>query len=57
VGLSFVLIFVGAKMLFMDLYKVPIAASLGIIAGILGLSIVVSLIRPPKSPTRPATES
>ncbi len=57
VGLSFVLIFVGAKMLFMDLYKVPIAASLGIIAGIRGRSIVVSLIRPPKSPTRPATES
>lgn len=57
VGLSFVLIFVGAKMLFMDLYKVPIAASLGIIAGILGLSIVASLISPPKSPARPAPES
>ena len=30
---------------------------LGIIAGILGLSIVVSLISPPKSPARPAPES
>jgi tellurite resistance protein TerC len=46
VGLSFVLIFVGAKMLLMDIYKVPIGASLGIIAGILGLSIVASLLRP-----------
>jgi tellurite resistance protein TerC len=54
--LSFVLIFVGAKMLFMDLYKVPIAASLGIVAGILGLSIAASLISPPKSPARPAPE-
>ena len=49
VGLSVVLIFVGAKMLLMDLYKVPIAASLGIIAGILGLSIVVSLLKPPSA--------
>jgi tellurite resistance protein TerC len=46
VGLSFVLIFVGVKMLLMDVYKLPIAASLGVIAGILGLSIVISLIRP-----------
>jgi len=46
VGLSFVLIFVGAKMLLMDLYKIPIGASLAIIAGILGLSIAASLLRP-----------
>jgi len=46
VGLSFVLIFVGAKMLLMDIYKIPIGASLGIIAAILGLSVVASLLRP-----------
>jgi tellurite resistance protein TerC len=57
VGLSFVLIFVGAKMLLMDVYKVPIAASLAIIAGILGLSIVVSLMNPPKPAPRPVAES
>ena len=45
VGLSFVLIFVGGKMLLMDVYKLPITASLACIAGILGLSIVVSVIR------------
>jgi tellurite resistance protein TerC len=55
VGLSFVLIFVGAKMLLMDVYKVPIPASLGIIAGILGLSIIVSLIHPPPMPPRQTT--
>lgn len=53
VGLSVVLIFVGAKMLLMDLYKMPIAASLGIIAGILGSSIVVSLLKAPKAPAAP----
>ena len=47
VGLSVVLIFVGAKMLLMDVYKMPIVASLGIIAGILGFSIVVSLLKSP----------
>lgn len=54
VGLSFVLIFVGAKMLLVEVYKVPIPASLGIIAGILGLSIVASLLRPPSQATPPA---
>jgi len=47
VGLSVVLVFVGAKMLLTEVYKLPIAASLGIIAGILGTSIVVSLLKPP----------
>jgi tellurite resistance protein TerC len=47
VGLSFVLIFVGAKMLLMDVYKLPIAASLACIAGILGMSILASVLRAP----------
>ena len=51
VGLSFVLIFVGTKMLLVDMYKVPIVVSLGTIAGILGLSIIVSLLRPPQRVT------
>ena len=55
VGLSFVLVFVGAKMLLMDVYKVPIGVSLAVIAGILGLSIVISLLKPP--PTYAAAES
>ena len=47
VGLSFVLVFVGAKMLLVDVYKIPIGASLGIIAAILGVSVLASLLRPP----------
>jgi len=44
VGLSFVLCFVGAKMLIVDLYKIPIGTSLGVVGGILILSVVVSLM-------------
>jgi tellurite resistance protein TerC len=46
VGLSVVLIFVGAKMLLMDIYKLPILVSLGAIAGILGASVAASLLWP-----------
>jgi tellurite resistance protein TerC len=44
VGLSFVLCFVGAKMLVVDFYKIPIGISLGVVAGILILSVAVSLV-------------
>lgn len=46
IGLAFVLVFVGAKMLLLDVYKLPIAASLAIIAAILGISIAASLLLP-----------
>jgi tellurite resistance protein TerC len=45
VGLSVILIFVGAKMLLIDLYKIPIGASLMVIGGILAGSIVASLAK------------
>ena len=44
VGLSFVLCFVGAKMLIVDIYKIPIGVSLGVVGGILILSVAVSLL-------------
>ena len=43
VGLSFVLVFVGVKMILVDVYKIPIGASLGVIGGILLLSVLMSL--------------
>ena len=43
VGLSFVLVFVGVKMTLVDVYKIPIGASLGVIGGILLLSVLMSL--------------
>jgi tellurite resistance protein TerC len=58
IGLSFVLIFVGAKMLIMDFYKIPILLSLGIIAAMLGLSIAASFLMPPKpAHPGPATDA
>lgn len=45
-GLAVILGFVGIKMLIVDLYKVPIGASLGFIGLVLALSIAVSLMLP-----------
>lgn len=42
-GLSAILVFVGIKMLIADFYKIPIGIALGVIAGILGLSILASI--------------
>lgn len=42
-GLAAILVFVGAKMLLADVYKVPIGLSLGVIAAILALAVVLSL--------------
>jgi tellurite resistance protein TerC len=46
VGLSFVLCFVGVKMMIVDFYKIPIGISLGVVAGILVISILASLLKP-----------
>ena len=43
VGLSVVLVFVGAKMLLADVYKIPIGVSLAIVLLVLAMSIVASL--------------
>jgi tellurite resistance protein TerC len=50
VGLSFVLCFVGAKMMLADIYKIPIGASLAVIGGVLLLSIIASRLIKPKKP-------
>jgi tellurite resistance protein TerC len=54
VGLSLVLIFVGAKMLLADVFKIPIVVSLGMIAALLGGSIVASILRPVRTEALPA---
>lgn len=46
VGLSFVLCFVGVKMMLVDFYKIPIGVSLGVVGGILAISILASLVKP-----------
>jgi tellurite resistance protein TerC len=50
VGLSVVLCFVGAKMMLIDIYKIPIGVSLAVIGSVLLLSIVASWLIKPKNP-------
>jgi tellurite resistance protein TerC len=45
-GLAAVLIFVGLKMTFSDVFEIPTYISLGVIVGILGLAVGASLLRP-----------
>ncbi len=47
-GLSLILAFVGVKMLIAGFYEIPIGLSLGVIAGILVLSMALSLLFPKK---------
>jgi tellurite resistance protein TerC len=49
-GLSVILVFVGIKMAIIDLYKIPVGLSLGVIAGILAISVIASLIRASRFP-------
>ena len=42
-GLAIVLMFVGVKMLLIDLFKIPVMISLGIVTTIIATSIILSL--------------
>ncbi len=44
-GLAVVLVFVGIKMTLVDLWKIPTPISLGVIAGVITISIVASLVK------------
>ncbi len=45
-GLSAILVFIGGKMLIADVYKIPIPLALGIVVGLLIISVIASLMRP-----------
>lgn len=49
IGLSLILVFIGVKMMIEGWYKIPIAASLSVIGGVLLLSVLASLLLPDKS--------
>jgi tellurite resistance protein TerC len=53
-GLALILAFVGVKMLIVDTVKIPIGLSLGVIGGILVLSVLASLAWPVKEPAKEA---
>jgi tellurite resistance protein TerC len=48
-GLSVVLIFVGVKMLLSHYYQIPTVVALGVVAGVLLLSVLVSVIHPKRA--------
>jgi tellurite resistance protein TerC len=52
IGLAAVLAFVGVKLLLTHVVHMPIWLSLGVIAGILGIALVASLVRPPADATQ-----
>ena len=55
-GLALILVFVGTKMCLADYYKIPIEVSLGVIVGVLIISIVASVIFPKKKESESVQE-
>jgi tellurite resistance protein TerC len=53
-GVSFILAFVGGKMLLTDVVEIPLHFSLGVIIGVLTISILASLLIAGKGPRIPA---
>jgi tellurite resistance protein TerC len=54
VGLSLVLVFVGLKMLLVEVFKVPVTWSLAVIGLLVGGSVAASLLLPRKAAASPA---
>jgi len=55
-GLAVVLMFIGVKMLLIDVYKIPVGLSLGVVAVIIGVSAWLSLRRARHVPTAPTEQ-
>ena len=53
-GLAVILTFIGTKMMLIDIIKIPVAASLGVVVGILAVTMWLSLRTAPKLPAREA---
>ncbi len=48
-GLALILVFIGTKMVIVDFYKIPVALSLGVVLGILAITMVWSVKTAPRS--------
>ena len=51
-GLAVILAFIGTKMLLIDVVKIPVVVSLGMVVAILAVTMVASLKTAPKLPAR-----
>jgi tellurite resistance protein TerC len=47
-GLAVILVFIGTKMCLIDIYKIPVAVSLGVVIGILAITMVLSVRSAPR---------
>ncbi len=50
-GLALVLVFIGIKMLMIDIYKIPVGISLAVVATLIGSSVLISLAKTKAKPT------
>jgi tellurite resistance protein TerC len=49
-GLALILMFIGAKMLVSHYYRIPTEAALGVVGGVLVISVLASILHPQKKP-------
>jgi tellurite resistance protein TerC len=53
-GLAVVLVFIGTKMMLIDIFKIPVAVSLGVVVAVLAITMVWSVKSAPKLPLKTA---
>ena len=51
-GLAVVLVFIGTKMMLIDLFKIPVGIALGVVVAVLGVTMWLSMRYPPKVEAR-----
>jgi tellurite resistance protein TerC len=50
-GLAVILTFIGTKLLLLDIFKIPTSISLGVVVGVLAISIIASLLKTRSDPS------
>ncbi len=48
-GLSIILVFIGAKLLLLDIFKIPTAISLVVVISVLAISVIASILKTPNT--------
>jgi tellurite resistance protein TerC len=56
-GLAVILVFIGTKMMLIDVFKIPVAVSLGVVVAVLAITMWLSLRTAPKLPASAAASS
>jgi tellurite resistance protein TerC len=56
-GLAVILVFIGTKMMLIDVFKIPVAVSLGVVVGVLAITMWLSLRTAPKLSASAAASS